>query len=68
MTVEKTSDFNTTSTVPADVAQGETISAATFTQMLDVLESLAAHSHIFYDDYNTVCECQCACACGRGTV
>lgn len=68
MGVENTSDFNTTSTVPAQVSQGDTISAATFTQMLDVLESLASHSHIFYDDYSTVCECQCQCACGRGTV
>jgi hypothetical protein len=56
MTVEKTSDFNTTSTVPPEVSQGDTISAETFTQMLDVLESLATHNHIFYDD------------CSRGTL
>jgi hypothetical protein len=71
MGVENTSDFNSTATAPPQanaVAAGDTISAATFTQMLDVLESLASHSHIFYDDYTTVCECQCACACGRGTV
>jgi hypothetical protein len=68
MGVENTSDFNTGSTVPGTKAVEDTISADTFRQMLDVLESLASHSHIFYDDYNTVCECQCACACGRGTV
>lgn len=47
---------------------GETVTADTYLQMIDVLESLAAHNHIFYDDYTTVCECQCACACSRGTL
>jgi hypothetical protein len=47
---------------------GDTISADTFNQMLDVLDDLATHSHIFYDDYATVCECQCQCACSRGTI
>lgn len=68
MTIENLSTATSTAAAPAEVAAGDTISAATFTQMLDVLESLASHSHIFYDDYTTVCECQCACACGRGTV
>lgn len=53
---------------PSDKAAGDTISADTFRQMLDVLENLASHNHIFYDDYNTVCECQCQCACSRGTL
>jgi hypothetical protein len=47
---------------------GNNISADTFNQMLDVLDDLATHSHIFYDDYATVCECQCQCACSRGTI
>ena len=68
MGVENLSTANSTSAAPAEKAIGDTISADTFRQMLDVLESLASHSHIFYDDYNTVCECQCQCACGRGTV
>jgi len=68
MASEDVSIFTTGSTIPAQKAPGDTVSADTFRQMLDVLESLASHSHIFYDDYNTVCECQCACACGRGTV
>lgn len=53
---------------PSNKAAGDTISADTFRQMLDVLENLASHNHIFYDDYNTVCECQCQCACSRGTL
>lgn len=53
--------------VPAKAA-GNTITADTYRQMLDVLETLASHNHIFYDDYNTVCECQCQCACNRGTL
>ena len=47
---------------------GDTITADTFNQMLTVLDDLATHSHIFYDDYATVCECQCQCACSRGTI
>ena len=53
---------------PASKTAGEQVTADTFNQMLDVLEALASHNHIFYDDYNTVCECQCQCACNRGTV
>jgi len=47
---------------------GDTITADTFQQMLTVLESLATHNHIFYDDYTTVCDCQCQCDCHRGTL
>ena len=47
---------------------GDTITADTFDQMVAVLDDLATHSHIFYDDYATVCECQCQCACSRGTI
>jgi hypothetical protein len=61
-----------TSTVAADEVDtkstGDTISADTFRQMIDVLEDLAGHTHIFYDDYTTVCQCQCQCACSRGTL
>ena len=53
---------------PVDVAQGDTIQASTFRDMITVLENLASHTHTFYDDYTTVCECQCQCACSRGTL
>jgi hypothetical protein len=67
MPQENTSQADVGSDVPAKAAD-DTVSADTFRQMLDVLEGLAAHNHIFYDDYNTVCECQCQCACSRGTL
>lgn len=67
MGVENTSTADVGSDVPVKAA-GDNITADTYRQMLDVLEALASHNHIFYDDYNTVCECQCQCACSRGTV
>jgi hypothetical protein len=67
MPQENTSQADVGSDVPAKAAD-DTVSADTFRQMLDVLEGLASHNHIFYDDYNTVCECQCQCACSRGTL
>jgi hypothetical protein len=67
MGIENTSTADVGSDVPAK-ATGDAVTADTFRQMLDVLEQLASHNHIFYDDYNTVCECQCQCACSRGTL
>ena len=64
---ENTSTVAVGTEVPAKSA-GDAITADTYRQMLDVLEALASHNHIFYDDYNTVCECQCQCACSRGTL
>lgn len=68
MGTENLSTANTSTSAPASKNAGDTISADTFRQMIDVLDNLASHSHIFYDDYATVCECQCQCDCGRGTV
>jgi len=51
-----------------NIQPGELITAAHYRQMLDVLEGLINHSHVFYDDYATVCDCQCQCGGGRGTV
>jgi hypothetical protein len=67
MGVENTSTATVGSEVSAK-ATNDTVTADTYRQMLDVLEALASHNHIFYDDYNTVCECQCQCACSRGTL
>lgn len=70
MGVENTSNASgiTSSVSVSTKNAGDTISADTFNQMLDVLDDLATHSHIFYDDYATVCECQCQCQCSRGTI
>lgn len=65
---ENVSNSGSNSPVPPAVAAGDPISATAFQQMLTVLSDLAAHNHIFYDDYTTVCECQCQCACNRGTL
>lgn len=65
---ELTTSVSVSATGASNTSNGSVISAATFNQMIDVLESLANHNHIFYDDYTTVCQCQCQCACSRGTV
>lgn len=67
MAVENTSALGLTNAVAAKAA-GDTITADTFKQMLDILDALTDHTHVFYDDYSTNCNCNCACACGRGTV
>jgi hypothetical protein len=67
MGTENTSTHSSSAAAVSAKAAGDTITADTFRQMLDVLEALASHNHIFYDDYTTVCECQCQCACSRGT-
>ena len=69
MGVEATTDSAGTygGGLPLNKTAGELITTETFKQMLDVLESMQAHSHVFYDDYTTVCECQCQCQCSRGT-
>lgn len=65
---ELTTSVSVSATGASNTSNGSVISATTFNQMIDVLESLANHNHIFYDDYTTVCQCQCQCACSRGTV
>ena len=66
--IENLSSYTLSNTGAANVSTSNTITTTTFTQMVDVLEALANHNHIFYDDYTTVCQCQCQCACNRGTV
>ena len=68
MANENTSTHNTGEEEVSTKTAGDDITADTFRAMIDVLEDLAGHNHIFYDDYTTVCECQCQCACSRGTI
>lgn len=68
MAIENITQFDSTTATPTIKSTGDTITADTFRQMLDVLDTLANHNHTFYDDYNTVCECQCQCACNRGSI
>lgn len=50
-------------TVPAINAD---ITAATYQEMLTILNDLVTHTHIFYDDYTTNCNCNCNTNCSRG--
>lgn len=67
-----TSSWTGSGWVPGAKNSGDTITADTFQQMLNVLDDLTDHSHSVTDDYTSVCQCncacQCACACGRGIV
>lgn len=65
MGVESTTGTSSGVTVTQKNA-GDNITPDTFLQMLDILENLTDHTHIFYDDYSTACQCNCNCACGRG--
>lgn len=42
------------------------ITTTTYIQMLNILDELVSHTHIFYDDYTTACNCNCDCDCTRG--
>lgn len=66
---ENTSAWTSTKAAIGEKNTGDEITATTFIQMIEVLEELSSHSHIFYDDYSTVCQCQCQCGGGgRGVV
>lgn len=41
----------------------EKVEAETFKKMLDVLDELLNHDHLYTDDYGSACQCQCQCAC-----
>lgn len=47
---------------------GDEVTPTTFIQMLNILDNLTDHTHVFYDDYSTNCNCNCNCACGRGSL
>ena len=66
MTTENTSSVDGGGTVATKAATDD-ITADTFLQMLNILDNLTDHTHIFYDDYNSVCNCNCNCQCGRGS-
>jgi hypothetical protein len=66
MTAENTSGTASGITAP-NRNTGDTITANDFIQMLNILDNLTDHTHIFYDDYTSVCNCACQCQCGRGS-
>lgn len=76
MPIEDLSNKSTTvQAVPTKTGSGgasgdrpasEEIDAATYQAMLDILDDLVDHTHIFFDDYSTACNCNCNCNCTRG--
>ena len=66
---ENVSDYTDGTAAPPDATQNLTIiGQQNYQTMLTILNNLATHNHIFYDDYTTVCDCQCDCNCSRGTL
>jgi hypothetical protein len=63
---ESTSTKTTAAGTVATVTAGNEVNAATFQNMLSILNELVSHTHIFYDDYSTACNCNCNCNCSRG--
>jgi len=49
-------------------AIAEEVDDATYQAMLDILDELTDHTHIFFDNYTTACNCNCNCNCTRGIV
>lgn len=66
MATEPTAVKNVSAPAVATVAAGAQVSVATYQSMLNVLNELVSHTHIFYDDYSTACNCNCNCNCSRG--
>jgi hypothetical protein len=61
---DTTSTFTSGVANTATKAAGDVIDAASFRQMVDILDSLVAHQHTFSDDYTANCQCNC----NRGSI
>jgi hypothetical protein len=61
--IRDTTTVNSSST-PANVSAGQTISIATVQQMLNTVKNLIDHTHNFDDTYGTNCNCNCNCSRG----
>ena len=66
MATEDLSTKTTSEPLVATKAATNDIDADTFQSMLDILDDLVDHTHIFFDDYSTACNCNCNCNCTRG--
>jgi hypothetical protein len=64
MVTDTTNNFTSPETGIDTVTAGQTINAATFRQMVDILDSLIQHTHTFTDDYTSNCQCNCS----RGSI
>lgn len=61
---DTTSTFTSGVANTANKSAGDVIDAASFRQMVDILDSLVQHSHTFTDDYTSNCQCNC----NRGSI
>jgi len=60
-----TNNHNTSEPEVQDKQEGDVITAESFREMIDVLDSLIEHNHTFTDTYNTNCQCSSG---GGGTM
>lgn len=68
--VEFTETFSSSVTAATPPSPNTTMQQASVDQMMNVLDALLSHTHIFYDDYGTACNCNCNCNCNctRGSL
>lgn len=67
MAVEDLENVDSTRPEAPAKSTNDEIDDDTYQKMIDILDDLIDHTHIFYDDYSTACNCNCNCACTRGT-
>jgi hypothetical protein len=61
VTQTSSTELKTTATAAAATkVTGDTIDAASFKAMVDILDALILHTHTFYDDYSSNCQCNCS--------
>ena len=60
---DTTQDKTSTSGTVQVKEKREKVEAETFKKMLDVLDELLNHDHLYTDDYGSACQCQCQCQC-----
>ena len=61
---DNTANFTSSTTAAPAKAAGDVIDAASFRQMVDILDGLIQHNHTFTDDYTSNCQCNC----NRGSI
>lgn len=64
MAADTTTTKTTATGAVAGKTVGDVITAASFRQMVAILDELRDHTHDYTDDYTTNCQCNC----GRGSL
>lgn len=63
MGTENVSSTSTGQNQAPSKSSGQPIDDTTYKEMLNILQDLTDHTHVFYDDYGTACNCNCNCTC-----